>query len=119
VCRSNKAPRAVGIDAVTSERSLELGHFRHHEAEFRLLVGEFALQIEKIRAGNMPGLEGVVSRHRKIGNIAALGCGFEVGGAIEQAQIRLFEPAREFRCGDQLVVRPHPHVPPGLADART
>ena len=49
----------VGADAMAAERGLELAMRRHHEAQLRLLIGEFALQIEKIRAGNMPGLEGV------------------------------------------------------------
>ena len=37
----------------------------------RVLVGELALQVEEIRAGDMPGLEGVPPGHRDIGNVAA------------------------------------------------
>ena len=53
---------------MTAERGLELGGGRHHEMQLDIGLGEFALQIEKIRARNMPGLESVPSRHRDIGN---------------------------------------------------
>ena len=44
---------------MTAERSRELRDIGHHEFQFGALVGELALQIEEIRPGNMPGLEGV------------------------------------------------------------
>ena len=75
--------------AVTAERRLEMRDIRHHEAKLGVGIGELALQIQKIRARNMPGLERVPSGHGEIGEAAAFGRGFEIGGAIEQAQVGL------------------------------
>ena len=74
---------------MAAEGRLELRDVRHHEAKLGGLVGEFALQIEEIRAGNMTGLEGVASGHDDIGNVAAVRLIVEIGGAIEDAQVGL------------------------------
>ena len=58
-----------------AERGFELRGGRHHEMKLDIRLGEFALQIEKIRARNMPGLEGVLSGHGKIGKAALRGRG--------------------------------------------
>jgi len=56
-----------------------------------------ALQVQKIRARNMPGFESVPAGHGDIGNVAAGRLVFEIGGAIEQPEIGLNEDAGEFR----------------------
>ena len=68
---------------------------------FVCLVGEFALQIQKIRARNMPGLERVPSGYDDIGNVAAFRRRFQIGRAIEQPQFRIVEKAGEFRRADE------------------
>src|SRR6185295_4228471 len=42
--------------AVAAERALEESHIRHHEAERGAGIRELALQVQKTRARNMPGL---------------------------------------------------------------
>ena len=79
---------------MAAERRLELRDIRHHEAKLGVGIGELALQIQKIRARNMPGLERVPSGHGEIGDVAAFGRGFEIGRTIEQPQIG---PVAEFR----------------------
>ena len=88
---------------MAAERSLELGHIRHHEAKLGVGIGELALQIQKIRARNMPGLERVPPGHGEIGLGAAFGRGFEIGGTIEQAQVGPVQNFCEFRRGDEPV----------------
>ena len=44
-----------------AKRPLELRNIRHHEAELGIGIGELALQIVKIRARNVSGLERVTS----------------------------------------------------------
>ena len=61
---------------MTSERGLELRHLRHHEAKLGSGIGELALQIEKVRARNVAGFEGVPPGHGEIGLAGAFGCGF-------------------------------------------
>ena len=99
--------QAVGADPVAAERGLELRDGRHHETQFGILIGEFALQIEKIRARNMPGLEGVPSGHGDIGNGAAFGLVLEIGRTIEQPEIGMIEDTGEFRRGDKPVALWH------------
>ena len=94
---------AVCRYAVAAERSFELRNSWHHEAKLGAGIGELALQIQKIRARNMSGLESVLSGHGDIGNAAAFGRGFEIGRAVEQAKIGLIEDAGEFRGRDQPV----------------
>ena len=88
---------------MTAERSLKLRNIRHHEAKLGVGIGELALQVEKIRARNMPGFERVTSGHGEIGLAAAFGGGFEIGGAVEQAQVGLAQNISEFRRGDEPV----------------
>jgi hypothetical protein len=90
-----------------AERSLEMPNIRHHEAKLGILVGELALQIQKVRARNMPGFERVTSGHGEIGLAGAFGRGFEVGGAVEQAQIGLAQNFSEFRRRDEPVTSRH------------
>ena len=72
-CRWSRArPGCPRRYAVTAERGLELRDRRHHEAQLGVWIGELALQIQKIRAGNMPGLERVPSGHGDIGNACCL-----------------------------------------------
>jgi hypothetical protein len=101
---------------MTAERGLELRDRRHHEVKRRVLVGKFALQIQKIRSGNMPGLEGVPPGYGDIGDIAAGRLIFEIGRAIEQSHIGLVEDGGEFRSGDKLVALRH-GPPPGNVGA--
>jgi hypothetical protein len=92
---------------MTAERGLKLRDGRHHEAKLRGGIGEFALQIQKIRSRNMPGFEGVSSGHGDIGNVAARGLVFEIGRAIEQSEIGMIEDIREFRCCNKPVAPWH------------
>ena len=80
-----------------------------------VLIGELALQIQKIRTRNMPGLEGVASGHGDIGNGAAFRLVFESGGAIEQPKLGLGEDAGEFRGGYEPVMLCHVAVLPTLS----
>src|SRR6266853_4130832 len=98
---------AVGPDPVAAKRGLKLRDRRHHEAQRRIRVGEFALQVQKVRSGNMRGLESVPSGHGDIGNIAAGGLIFEVGRTIEQLEIGLIEDGGEFRGRDKPVALRH------------
>ena len=82
-------------------------NIRHHEAKLGIGIGELALQIQKIRARNVPGLERVPSGDGEIGQAAAFGRGFEIGGAVEQAQIGLAQNISEFRRRDQPVTPRH------------
>ena len=86
-----------------AERSLEMRNIRHHEAKLGVGIGKLALQVEKIRARNMPGFERVTSGYGEIRLAAPCGCGFEVGGAVEQAQIGLTWNFSEFRRRDEPV----------------
>ncbi len=72
-----------------------------------LANGKLALQVEKVRARNVPGLEGVTPGHGEIRHAAALGRGFEIGGAVEQPEIGLVEYVSEFRRADEPVVFRH------------
>ena len=82
-------------------------NIRHHEAKRGAGIGELALQIQKVRARNMPGFERVPSGHGEIGLAGAFGRGFEIGGAVEQAQVGLTQNISEFRRRDQLVTPRH------------
>ncbi len=93
---------------MAAERRLELRDIGHHEAKLGALLGELALQVEKVGARNMAGREGLVAGHREIGDAAALGRRFEIGRAVEQPQIGPIEDAGKFHCADQLR---HPHLP--------
>ena len=93
------------------EGAFKMRHIGHHEAQRSIRVGELALQIQKIRARNMPGLERVTPGHGKIRLVAALGGGFEIGGTIEQAQVCLTQHVGEFRGGDEFVTPRHGRLP--------
>jgi hypothetical protein len=82
---------------VTAERPLEMRNVRHHETKLGIGIGELALQVQEITAGNMPGFERVTSGHCEIGEARPFGCGFEISGAVEQAQVRLAENIGKFR----------------------
>ena len=86
---------------MAAERLLKLRNIGHHEAKLGIGIGELVLQIEKIRARNMPGLERVPPGYREIGKAAAFGRRFEVGGAVEQAQVGLAQNIGEFRRRDE------------------
>ena len=88
---------AVGRHAVMAERRLELRDGGHHEMQRGVLIGELALQIEKIGARNMPGLECVTSWNRDVRVVAAFRGGFEIRRAIEQPQVGPIEQTSEFR----------------------
>src|SRR5882757_7186816 len=94
-------------DPMATKRGLKLRGRRHHEVKRRILVGEFALQIQKIRSRNVPSLKGVPSGHGNIGDVAAGRLIFEVGGTIEQPQIGLIEDGGEFRGRNKLVALGH------------
>jgi hypothetical protein len=66
-----------------TERGLELRDRGHHEMQPGILIGELTLQIQKIRARNMPGFERVSSGHRDIGNGAAGRRRFQIRRTIE------------------------------------
>jgi hypothetical protein len=97
---------------VAPERGLELRDPRHHEVKRGGLLGELALQIQKIRARNMAGLEGVASGHRDIGDGAAFRLVFEIGGAIEQPKLGLTEDAGELRGANEPVMHCHVAILP-------
>jgi len=82
---------------VTAERPLEMRDVRHHEAKLGIGIGELALQVEKIRARDMPGLEAMPSGHRDVRNVAAFGLILEIGRAIEQPEIGLAQNIGKFR----------------------
>ncbi len=92
---------------MAAERGLKLRGRWHHEVKRRILVGEFALQIQKIRSRNVRRFEGVPSGHGDIGNVAAGRLIFEVGCTIEQPQIGLIEGGGEFRGRHKLVALGH------------
>jgi hypothetical protein len=92
---------------VAAKRGFKLRDRRHHEVKLRVWIGEFALQIQKICARNMRGLEGVPSGHGDIGNAAAFGLIFKIGRTIEQPEIGLIEDAGEFRSRDEPVALRH------------
>ena len=85
---------------MAAEGGLELRDFRHHETKLGARIGEFALQIQKIRMRNMTGLVGMASRYNVIRNVAAVSRWFEIGRAIEQPQIGLVDDVGEFRRCD-------------------
>ncbi len=82
---------------MAAKRCLKLRDRRHHEAQLRVLVGEFALQIQKVRSRNMRSFEGVPSGYGDIGNIAAFRLIFEVSRTIEEPQIGLIEDGGKLR----------------------
>ena len=92
---------------MSAEGGLELDDLWHHEMKRRVRLRELALQIEKIRAGNVAGLERALAGHGDIGNVAAFRLVFEIGGAIEQPKLGLAEHAGEFRGSDEPVVTGH------------
>ncbi len=96
---------------MAAEGAFEKRDIRHHEAKRRIGIGELALQIQKVRTRNMPGFERVPSGHGEIGLAGAFGGGFEIGGAIEQAQIGLAQDLSEFRGRNQLVTPRHGRLP--------
>jgi hypothetical protein len=98
---------AVRADAMAAKRGLKLRGRRHHEVKRRVLVGEFALQIQKIRSRNMPSLKGTPSGYGDIGNVAAGRLIFEVGGTIEEPEFWLIEGGGEFRGRHKLVALGH------------
>src|SRR5229473_4726909 len=98
---------ALRADAMATKRGLKLRDRRHHEVKRRILVGEFALQIQEIRSRNMPSLKGVPSGYGDIGNVAAGRLIFEVGGTIEQPEFGLIEGGGEFRGRHKLVALGH------------
>src|ERR1700730_10467150 len=51
-------------DAMAAECGVELHHLRHHEAKRRGVVGELALNIEEIGAGDVRCLEAAAAWHR-------------------------------------------------------
>jgi hypothetical protein len=69
-----------------SEGDLKLLRSRHHEAQARVLIGEFALNI---RAGNMCGLERVQRGYSDIRDIASRRLVIEAGRTIENAKVWL------------------------------
>jgi hypothetical protein len=104
---------------VAAEGGFKLRNLRHHEAELCVLIGELALQIQKIRARNMSGLERVPPGHDEIGNTAAGGLIFEIGGAVEDTQIALAHKASKFLGRNQPATLRHATLPQyELPDAR-
>src|SRR5882672_10772971 len=76
-----------------------------------ILLGELALQIQKIRARNVPRLESLPPGHGDIGNAAAFRLIFQISGTIEQPEIGPAEDVGEFRGGDKPVLRWHVSPP--------
>jgi hypothetical protein len=62
--------RTSRADAVAPKGGLELRQRRHHEAQSRLVVGELALQIEEVGAGNVCCLEGRAAGHSDVRVVA-------------------------------------------------
>src|SRR6478609_8846981 len=96
---------------MTSERGFELRRRGHHEAQPGVGVGELALQIEEIRARDVPGLERVAARDDLVGRGAARRQIFEPRRAIEDAQAALAQAASEFRGADELALNRHGRLP--------
>src|SRR5262245_22175914 len=80
---------------MTAEGRLELGRRRHHEAQPRGRVGELALQIEEVGAGDVRLLEGAAAGHRDVRVVASGRWRLEIGRAVVHAKARLPEEARE------------------------
>jgi hypothetical protein len=84
-----------------SEGDLQLCRSRHHEAQLRVLLGEFALNIEKVRAGNMCGLERVQPGYSDIRGVASQRLVIESGCTIENAKVGLMQNSHKlFRANE-------------------
>ena len=79
-------------DALGGECLGELLERRQGEAQLRVLVGEVALQVEE---GGARDVTLVVVGATAFGDVAAVGAGLEVGGAVEHSHRRRAELARE------------------------
>ena len=82
-------------EAVTAERRLELRGRRHHEAKPGRRIGELALQVEEVGAGNVRLLERLAPGHRDVGIVVAGRRRLEIGRAVVDAQARLPKDLRE------------------------
>jgi hypothetical protein len=86
---------------MSSEGDLQLRRSRHHEAQPCVLLGEFALNIEKARAGNMCGLERVQPGYSKIRDVASGRLVIEAGRTIENTKVGLMQNSRKlFRANE-------------------
>jgi hypothetical protein len=86
---------------VATERLLELGGGRHHEAEPRGLVGELPLQIEKIGARDVRLLERSDAGDGDVGIVVAGRRRLEIRRAVVDSQVRPAEGVGELRGADQ------------------
>ena len=78
-------------DTVPAERGLQPGNRRHHEMQMRGGIGELALQVEEVGAGDVAVLERVAAGHGDVGLGRAGGSRLEVSRAVEHAQRRIAE----------------------------
>ncbi|MGY3108964.1 hypothetical protein ACVWW7_005591 [Bradyrhizobium sp. LM6.9] len=91
----------ASIEAVAAEGGLQLGYARHHEELLRGGVGELALQVEKIGARDVAGLERLVAGDGAIGHVAARRHRLVVGRAVVEAEIGVAELGCELLGGDE------------------
>src|SRR5271156_3593543 len=79
-------------DAKPAHRRGERLGRRQHETEALAVIREIGLEIDELRAGNMPLFEFGPRRHSLI---SGLRVGYQVGGAVKNAQTGFAESARQ------------------------
>lgn len=86
---------------MASEGDLQLRRSRHHEAQPRVPLGELPLNIEKVRTGNVGGLERIQPGYSDIRDVASRRLVIEAGRTIENAKVGLMQNSRKlFRANE-------------------
>src|SRR5262249_50777568 len=84
-----------------SECVFQLRRSRHHEAQLGVLIGEFSLDVEKVRMGNMRGLECVQPGYGDVGDVTSRWLVIETGRTIENANVGLVQNLRKLFGTDE------------------
>ena len=106
-------------DAMPPERRFHLRDRGHHEAQLRRLVGELALNVDEIGAGNVCLLKRLPTRHGDVRHVAARRRRNGGRRAIENARRRMTDDRLEFTCADQCLWIAHFVLPRNCSAAAT
>jgi hypothetical protein len=75
--------------------------FPHHEVQVGALIGEFSLDVQKVRTGNMSGRESVETGYGDVRDITSRWLVVETGRTIENANVGLVQNLRKLFSTDE------------------
>ena len=86
---------------MSAERPFQFRCSRHHEVQVGALIGEFSLDVQKVRTGNMSGSERVETGYGDVRDITSRWLVVETGRTIENANVGRAQDLRKLFGTDE------------------